>query len=87
MDIGVMDRRCVRGALACGATIKTVVEDGFDKAIGVRAVFGGVSRGGFKLLRSMGASEPGDSKAASEALFGAGVRVLIRGICYKAQNS
>ena len=63
------DRRRVRGALARGAPIKVVVEDGFDRAIGARADLDGAFGGGFKPLRSMGATKPDDAKAGAEALF------------------
>ena len=71
------DRRCVRGALARGAPIKVVVEDGFDRAIGARACGSFSCRsdldapfgGGFEPLRPMGATKPDDAKAGAEALF------------------
>ena len=66
------DRRCVRGALARGTPIKVVVEDGFDRAIGARADLDGAFGGGFKPLRSMGATKPDDAKAGAEVLFGMG---------------
>ena len=54
-DVGVEDRRSVRGALARRTPIELVVEDGFDRAVGPGADIDGALGGG---LQTLGAMEP-----------------------------
>jgi hypothetical protein len=46
-DVGMQDRRSVRGALALGTPIEVVVEDGFYRTVGARADVDGALGGGF----------------------------------------
>ena len=67
-DVGVKDRRCVRWSLVRVAPIEVVVEDAFDEAIGARVDLDCAFGGGFKPLRSMGATKLDDAKAGAEEL-------------------
>ena len=69
-DVGVQDRRSVRGALARRTPVKVVVEAGFDRAVGPGADVDGAFGGGFQALGAPGTREPDDAKAGAKALFG-----------------
>src|SRR5271167_3099344 len=69
-DVGVQDRRSLRGALARGTPVKVVVEDGFDRAVGPRADVDGAFGGGFQSLGAMGTREPDDAQTGAKALLG-----------------
>jgi hypothetical protein len=47
-DVGVKDRRAVRGALVCGLPIELVVEDGANRAVSERADLDGARGSGFE---------------------------------------
>jgi hypothetical protein len=47
-DVGMDDRRTVRGTLVCGVSIELVVEDGADRAVGEHADLDGARGGGFQ---------------------------------------
>src|SRR5271163_2810973 len=74
-DVGVQDRRSVRGALARGTPVEAVVEDGFDRAVGPRADVDGAFGGGFQALGAMGTREPDDAQAGAKALLGMWARL------------
>src|SRR3954453_11491333 len=71
-DVGVVDRRAVRGALGGGPTIETVVEDGPDRAVGAGADLEGTHAGGLDPLCAEGAGQPDDAETGAGALLGMG---------------
>ncbi|KAF0208367.1 MAG: hypothetical protein FD139_3793 [Methylocystaceae bacterium] len=69
-DIGVKDRSRVRGALWRQLPIELVVEDGFDRAVGLRADLYGALRRGFDAFGPIGADEANNAQTGAIALFG-----------------
>src|SRR5208282_5075592 len=69
-DVGVEDRRAVRGALGRGLAIELVVENGADRAVAAGADLKGAQAGRLHPLAAEGLGEPYDAQAGAEALFG-----------------
>ena len=69
-DVGVQDRRSVRGALARRTPVKVVVEDGFDRAVGAGTDVDGAFGGGVQTLSAVRSSEPDDAQTSAKALLG-----------------
>ena len=63
------DRAPVRGALLRGVPIQVVVEDGFDRAVGLRADVDGAGGGGLDPLAAERLGETNDAETGAEALF------------------
>ena len=63
------DRAPVRGALLRGVPIQVVVEDGFDRAVGLRADVDGAGGGGLEPLAAERLGETNDAETGAEALF------------------
>ena len=68
-DIGVIDRRPVRGLSRCAA-LEFVLEDGGDGRIGGGVDLQGSFAGGLQPFRSVGLGEAKDADTGAEALFG-----------------
>ena len=68
-DVGMQDRRSVRGALVRGTPVEVVVEDGFDRTVCSRADVDGALRCSFEALSAIGASQPDDAETGAKALF------------------
>lgn len=68
-DVGMKDRSPVRGAPLRGVAIQIVVEDGFDRSVGIRADIDGAGSGGLDALVAEHLGEPNDAEAGAEALF------------------
>src|SRR5579883_189454 len=74
-DVGMQDRRVIRGALGSGAPIEVVGEDRLDRAIAARADVDCARSRGVEPLASIGGGEPQDAEAGAEALLR--VRALV----------
>ena len=71
-DVGVQDRRSVRGALLRGTPIELVVEDGFDRAIGARADLDGALGRGFEARGAEGPASRTMPRQARKPCSGCG---------------
>ncbi len=71
-DVGVLDRRRVRGPRCGGAPIEIVVEDGFDRAVGPGADLEGPLGRRLEALGAVVPRQPDDPQACPEALLGMG---------------
>ena len=70
-DIGVIDRRSVRGLSGCAA-IEVVLEDGANRGVRPCPDLQGPFTGGLQPFASMGPSQAKDADARAEPLFGMG---------------
>ena len=68
-DVAVEDRRAVRGGFARRVSVHVVVENGFDRAVGLRADVDGAGGGGFEPLAAERLDQANDAEAGAEALF------------------
>ena len=68
-DVGVQDRRSVRGALVRGTPVEVVIEDGFDRTVCSCADVDGTLCCSFETLSAIGASQPDDAETGTKALF------------------
>ena len=66
----MQDRRPVRIALLCRTTIKFVVEDGFDRAVGAGSNIDGPLTGGIDACIAIVSRKPDNAEASAKALFG-----------------
>ena len=64
------DRVPVRGAFLRGVTIQIVVENGFDRSVGVGADIDGTGSGALNAFVAEDLGEPNDAETGAEALFG-----------------
>ena len=74
-DVLMEDRGRVRGALWRGLPIELVVEDGFDRAIGLGADRDGAFGCGLDALDPIRAGETDDAETGAIALLGMGPRL------------
>ena len=70
-DVGVIDRRSVRGLSRCAA-LEIVLEDGSERGIGRGADLQGSFAGRFQPFAALGLGEAEDADTGAEALFGMG---------------
>ncbi len=66
----MQDRRRFRGPRRGGPPIETVVEDGFDRPVGLGADLQRPLRRRLQALNAEGAGEPDNAEAGPEALLG-----------------
>jgi hypothetical protein len=66
----MQDRRGVRGPRGGGPPIKAVVEDGFDRTVGLGADFQRALRRRFQARRAEGTRKSDDAQASPKALLG-----------------
>src|SRR6516225_12456665 len=71
-DVGMADRRGVRGAPGRRPPIELVVEDGFDGAVGPGSDLDGPLGGRLDAGGAVGAGETHDAEAGAIALLGMG---------------
>src|SRR5215469_17160847 len=69
-NVGMNDRRAVRGPRGCSASIELVVEDGADRAVSERADLDGARGGGLQPRDTERPRQAQDAEAGSEALLG-----------------
>src|SRR6202140_1815862 len=69
-DVGMEDRRTVRGTLGRGVAIQVVVEDGLDRSVGSGADVERACGGSLDPLMAERLDQPYDAEASAEALLG-----------------
>ena len=68
-DVGMQDRRSVRGALLRGTPVEVVIEDGFHRTVGTSADVDGAVRRRLETSGTIRTGQTNDPQTSAKALF------------------